>query len=241
MNKTIKNILISLISTILITNIAYGKRGLDWKGEHIKGRVKYFTQTRYNGKEVAGKIQKGNKDCHRDCEQIFFDINGNMLEKVKYKSDGNLDYKLLYKYDTNGNVIEEGSYKPNGDINQKSIFEYDTRGNIIEENKYKSNGRLNYKVTHKYDTRGNKLETNTYLPDGSLYYRFTYKYDTKGNKLEKSKYSSSGHLLDKKAYKYDTKGNKKSQKNTTSQSTKKAIIFTKIFTNTMLTIIKLKN
>ena len=55
-----------------------------------------------------------------------------VILQSSYKKNGDLDFKIKYKYDKDGNITELSSYKKNGDLGFKFKYKYDKDGNQTE-------------------------------------------------------------------------------------------------------------
>ena len=214
-----KNLLFT--STLfLIVNFSFAQTKIenDLTRDGLKGKVSFYSESKYDLVEKFGEIEKGRRG---DKSTYKYDVMGIKIEGKHYIADGSADgsfgRKETYKYDLKGNNIEMNIYNADGSLSSKITFKYDEKGNMIEQNlgmaeaKY---GSLNWKITYKYDEKGNMIEYNNYFADGSLNYKntYTYKYDVKGNKIEYNNYIE--YNIDRPdvslSYesKYDEKGNK---------------------------------
>ena len=204
-----------------------------WEEANLKGKVKSYTESRYNAEDRFGEIQKIEGSLYWK-ESFKYDDKGNLIEMIGYSNytfkyddkgnrmeenyynaDGILSGKVNYNYDDKGNRIEENYYNADGILSGKNTYKYDDKGNQIEGNNYKVDGsgldlhlRLSGKYTYKYDKKGNQIENNKFNADGILFGKYTYRYDDKGNEIEKNDYNADGSLYHKETYKYDDKGNK---------------------------------
>ncbi len=214
MKKPIKNLLVSFLLPVLFIHLAYGteyNKQNDWKEYDLKGKVKSYTKIKYTAKEIAGKIIKDKKLClPNDCESLFFDSNGNLLEKISYNESNQPVFEDYYQYDGNNHKEVERHYI-DGNINREILYHYDTTGNNIQKTEY-LNGKFFTKTTQKYDNNHNQIEQNTYNNDGSLSYRYIYTYHPNNNMIKKSIYKNNGSLESKETYLYDENGNKIEEK-----------------------------
>jgi len=150
-------IFILLLSVLLLNAVDKKKTG--WEENGLKGKVKEYTIIEYKFTEKFGIMEK------EQSSKIIrkYDYKGNVIEKVEYKLDGDLDFKWIFKYDNKGNFIEYAKYNSDGSLDSKHILKYDNKGNRIEEAKYKSDESLDSKRIFKYDNKGNFIEYAKYL------------------------------------------------------------------------------
>jgi len=158
-----------------------------------------------------------------------YDQNGNIVEEVNYRRNGDVLYVNTYKYDSQGNRIEYVKYDGNREkINYKQSFIFDGKGNKLIETGY--NGADHYKNTYKYDGQGNLREINYYVDDkldeqrllrrdgnlteikiydGQGAFKFTLlnRYDNRKNLIEELKNEVNNTTSRKVNYDYDQQAN----------------------------------
>lgn len=122
---------------------------------------------------------------------------------VKTEKGRTKTYKESFeKYDNNGNKVELIEYKSNGDINNHTQFEYNGKGKVIKEKEinplsklpksiveytYTENDRL-FKELH-YDSKNVLKKTIEYIYEGGL-------------KKEKKVTNADGKVIENKTYTY---------------------------------------
>lgn len=170
----------------------------DLKEMNLKGKVKQITESSFFAEDKFGEITK---DGPPNKTIIFFNDNGNIIEKNCYLLDGTtLATKHIYNYDDKKLKKEELVYvyhASKSKLLSKYTFEYD-----VNENRTKS-------YYHYKDITGPDIYSNT-IDKLGIYE--TYKYDDKGNLIEKYNYPNGYHFLEPGPssvdyYKYDDKGN----------------------------------
>lgn len=117
---------------------------------------------------------KGNK-----TSETTYDKNGNPVEIINYRSDGDISSKLLYKYDNKNRRIEYLMYQKEKDAKEV---------------------KLTYKQSFHYNESG--LKTHEVVFDGISGYRITYAYNPDGSNKEIIKYSSANTVAEKWVYTY---------------------------------------
>lgn len=210
--------LLSIATSILImASCTNSEKNNDWKQYNLSGNVKSFKQTVYDAEEKFGEIEKGDISYRNAMnkrvisqndrnKQVIFNQKGNTVEENGYDSDGDLNYKILYKYDKQGNIIEWKQYDTDESLSSKGVPKYDKQGNIVEWKQYDADGNLQYK--RLIDKQGNIIEWNEYDADGNLEYKILYKYDENGNSIEEIANDFSGKSDEYKyEYEFDNKGN----------------------------------
>jgi hypothetical protein len=102
-------------------------------------------------------------------------------------------------YDKNGNIIEVINYKANGDITSVLSYTYDAKGNKTSYSRYKGNkAELTYNQNIRYDARGNKIVESGF--DGVSKFLNNFTYDGNG-KLTEIKYTTDSILTEKRVIK----------------------------------------
>ena len=103
-----KNLLFT--STLfLIVNFSFAQTKIenDLTRVGLKGKVSFFSESKYELVEKFGEIEKGS---FIDKTTYKYDEKGNEIEWNVYNADGSLEFKNTYKYDEKGNEIEENQY-----------------------------------------------------------------------------------------------------------------------------------
>ena len=134
-----KNLLFT--STLfLIVNFSFAQTKIqnDLTRDGLKGKVSFFSESKYDLVEKFGEIEKGS-----------------------------LSDKFTYKYDEKGNMIEVNYYNADESLGDKYTYKYDEKGNKIESIRYNADGSLRFKHTSNYefDAMGNWIK-KTSIPDG---------------------------------------------------------------------------
>ena len=114
-----KNLLFTF-TLFLIVNFSFAQTKIenDLSKYGLKGKVSFFSESKYDLVEKFGKIEKGN-----------------MIERNEYNADGSLSSKQTYKYDVKGNKIEGKHYIADGILSDKYTYkcEFDAMGNWIKK------------------------------------------------------------------------------------------------------------
>jgi hypothetical protein len=121
---------------------------------------------------------KPNPKGHKTTETTY-DKNGNVIEVVNYRSDGDISSRLLYKYN-----------------NQNQRIEY----LMYQKEKEAKELKLSYKQSFHYNESGSK--THEVVFDGIAGYRITYAYNPDGSNKEIVKFSSTNTVAEKWVYSY---------------------------------------
>jgi hypothetical protein len=145
---------------VLLTSVVSTAQDVEVFPRDLMKQNKIKTQTLYEYDYVKGKPEtKGTK-----AKLIEFDINGNNVKEVNYKSDGKIHYIVKFRYDDKGNKIEYvryNAYEMGSEelqVNYKQDIKHDAKGNVVEEMGY--NGVENFKVVYNYNPMGKLAEVN---------------------------------------------------------------------------------
>jgi len=176
---------------------------------NLKGNVKSITERRFNAEEKKGKIVKEEKvKSYNSLTALYFDKEGNIIEKIYYGQGSSIKLKTVYIYDEAGKLIEsEGGYKSGR--TEKSIYKTDEKGNVIEENIFLDSSlvSISYKT---YDECGNMIKEKTLKADGTQESHIVYTYDKKRNIIEYKFLTTDGRNVSstyRYEYKFDSKEN----------------------------------
>ena len=186
-----------------------------------KNSVKGYTV--YNHTFVGGKPKE---DGYKNIKYTF-DNNGNLIEEVQYKSNGNIlllesfqydsrdfntGYKKFdgkknkitaikkYKYDSKGNKIIESGF--DGISKFKNKFEYS--GNKLKSITYGNVNGSNYSATQKriFTYSGNNVTIKVYDGNNKFLFKIEQTVDSRGNIIESKEYKKDGSLKKRFEYKF---------------------------------------
>ena len=175
--------------------------------------------------KVSEDTEKGQKIVQRR-----FDKEGNMIEEINFKSNGEMSTRLTYKYNESGQKTEYINYDvQKEEISYKQKIHYDELGRKIRELgfdgitnfrveydykgttdkleeivKYDKSGMVEERWDYKYD--GNDITIFVYQGKDNLEHKTYKEYDPYNNLIEKSKISPEGKIINTTTYTYDSKG-----------------------------------
>lgn len=216
--------------SIVSCNSDNQNRETDIERLNLNGQVKsYLKKIHRSSNELNDTIETTFKEQHR--ELTLFNKNGNIIEEVSFKKNGERYKKWILVYNSKGDEIEKFEIKYPNDTLKRWLKKYDNSGNKIESiiydhkdsilshtkseyNKFnketesiilKSKPAKNQlvKVSYEYDEDGNEIKTTRYYADKSKTEWFT-KYDSFGNETEWTVYDRKGNLerIDSTSYIY---------------------------------------
>ena len=110
-----------------------------------------------------------------------FDINGNMIEDIRF-SKGKEFHSELYYYNENNNLVKKTEIEQNKLVNLE-IYTYNQINNKLTSEKYNGDTILQYKEFYSYDEKNNLIGENIIYND-SEYIKNIYKYDENNNRTE---------------------------------------------------------
>ncbi|SDI66033.1 hypothetical protein [Winogradskyella thalassocola] len=241
----IRNLFIIFLLFSIVSCISDNqKRKTDVDRLQLNGKVKSYLETiRRSSNELNDTIKTTFKEQHR--ELILFDKNGNIIEKVSFKKNGERYKKWISVYNDKGDEIEKLEIKYPNDTLKRWTAKYDNTGNKIESLIYDSKdsilshtkstyNELNketeliilkskkvknqlVKVGYEYDKYDNEVKTTRIYADKSKTEWFT-KYDSFGNETEWTVYDRMGNLerKDTTNYTYYNNNNIKEEKSYSS-------------------------
>lgn len=122
-------------------------------------------------------------------EKYKYDIDGNILEEIRWRKDFMGFVQYNYEYNQNRHKIE-ATFGPEGDeIKMRVTYAYNSSGNMVEDNQYLSAEKLFCTNTYNYDDFENVTEMNAIHANGlKLIFAFHYIYDEQGNWIQKIEY-----------------------------------------------------
>jgi hypothetical protein len=173
----------------------------DWRGEHLKGRVKAYTDSIY---DLTGSVANPGKGVLNRTITEYFYNNGLLMLKitgrVKGREVSNSEDSSVYQYDKSGNVSEreETGHVLSGAVkfnwNRVEKYKYDEKSDLIEIAESKVKDSVVAKGSHiyyKYDERHNRIEQKFYDDKGRPFGDH-YEYDGNNILVEATTFSADG-------------------------------------------------
>jgi hypothetical protein len=182
----------------LIDNSLIDSRNMYNEKDELTGKVVYKYMS--SGLLERREMFFGNE---KTFDEIY-EYENNILKKMKYiATDGTLLNYTIYNSDKLGNITEEVKYKPDGDIDFKYEYVYDASGKCIEERIILSEKSFT-SITYSYDEGRNITEKLTKDNNGKILSFNKYSYqngllaeeinDSKESKVRKT-YSYRNNLI----------------------------------------------
>lgn len=218
-------VIVCLFICIKVPGFSQGIEILD-RDRVSKNRVR--SQTLFEYDYVGGKKESKGMKARVDS----FDIQGNRVAQINYRSGGTVHYIMSFKYDVLGNKTEFAKYSPGDDskikLNYKQSIKFDSKGNKLFETGF--NGIDSFKMVYNYNKFGKLAEVNFFLQrkldekrifthsgnsadlkilDGKSKIKFTQKnlYSQSGKILEETQIEPDNTVSRKIIYTYDKKDN----------------------------------
>ena len=133
----------------------FGKHQFTVFNQYDKSKQLIETKIFSKNKLSSQTLIQINKNNEKNVEEIFFNISGEIEEKINSQFDktGNLIKKI--RVDRNG--IEMANVK----------FQYDGFGNAVKESHYYPDGDIEYEISSKYelDKNGNWIKKTDYIDE----------------------------------------------------------------------------
>lgn len=133
--------------------------------------------------------------------EIFYDSNGNEVERLNYNTDGELEERINTIV-VNGLATEE-QIEVNGDLSERVARTYDEKGKVLTETRYYQEGGTDI-ATYQYD--GEHLVMRLVVDsDGEEGEKAVWKFD--GDKLiHEVRYDTFGKIEVERVHDYDETG-----------------------------------
>jgi len=130
--------------------------------------------------------------------KYFYDDNYKLIEKRRINNQGNLDWKIVYKYIDN-NLIDIDLQNWDKALNRKIIYDYEN-GVVKEKKLLGQNDDILLKMELIHDTKNNLLDQKLLNNKNELIFRFVFRY-LDNLITEKTEYDNINEP--KKMHKYD--------------------------------------
>lgn len=199
----------------------------DLQKANLKGNVKSIREYTLVTKEQKNDTAKSGGDIY-----TFFDVNGNLLERIFYEEDGKLNSKIKFFYN-NGIEIDSifnadnnltGHSKTEYDDGLKKsfvsstilrnilqptyneVFKYDNKKNLIEKISFDNQNRQISKTNFKYDERNRLIEERWFNSKNILEWYSKDSNDIMGNRVKSTVFDKDNNVTNTTQYFYDKKG-----------------------------------
>ncbi len=137
-------------------------------------------------------------------EDISFDINGNMLERISYDEGGQVYQKLEQQFNAKNQLIESAMFMGSGDW-QKTYYEFDENGKTLGETTRFSSDTLVKKRVQRNAFYEEIIQTD----EEDIVERREYRsYDDKGQLIKETIYEGQSEIIREATYIYDIYGRK---------------------------------
>lgn len=135
---------------------------------------------------------------------VYINDDTGTLKRYTYsKKDSTGSYTC--EYDLNGNIIKEMAYKSDGSIIIAKVYEYTEENNVSLLTAYDDKGNIKYWIRYAYDSSGNRINWTMYGDAGQVLPKKDTQYDENGNKTKETLYNDAGIIQDEREY--DKNGN----------------------------------
>jgi len=169
--------------------IKYNKSGkknqlLDYRNDGSLCIKKYY---QYENKQCIENSTTYNPDKTIFQEKVIYkyDVNNNLIEKVRYYPIERLFQRIFYKYNDKNKLIESLIYsyeETPGKVKWKYYYKYDKNNKLIQELGLHSDNTFAYKVNYIYNKEGQLKEKIFFLNDHKNYrFKEIYKYNKDKN------------------------------------------------------------
>lgn len=204
MEKAIKYTvgIVLLISSLISSSIFAQNHELH--DEKLVGKVK--TLTRYTYQSMSGNT-KISPDYLTSTSVQKYNEDGRIMEFIRYRRTGSIEYIDSYIYNARGLLISDQSvnhYEPNDSRKEEMV--YDTAGNEIEIRIYDASNDQKSLSRFKYEGK-NVIEEDIYNGQTQTpSIRILYTYDAKGHNIAFKLYKEKDSLEVSNSYFFDSKG-----------------------------------
>lgn len=83
-----------------------------------------------------------------------YDVNGNVIEEVKYEKDKSIKKKIVSTYNSDNNKLTETEFDKDGKLVQKFVYEYDGKFRVSRK-EYNEKDKLVSWKTYTYELKEN--------------------------------------------------------------------------------------
>ncbi len=137
-------------------------------------------------------------------EEIKYDSEGSVFERIKSDENGNLIDRVLFEKANDSKVLLEKEFGSDGELKNVTTISFNEKGKELSSYQSTPEGKLITGIETSYDDKGNVIER-----DYKDFYAKTvrYEYDENNRMITQELFDGSGLLLRKNIYEYDESGN----------------------------------
>lgn len=137
-------------------------------------------------------------------EDIKYDSEGSVIERIKSDETGNLIDRVLFEKANDNKVVLEKEFGSDGELKNVTTISFNEKGKELSSYQSTPEGKLITGVETTYDDRGNVVERH-YKDFYTKSVR--YEYDENDRMITQELSDGTGLLLRKNIYEYDESGN----------------------------------
>lgn len=184
--------------------IDYNSQGEKIRENRFNGSEHRVIDYQYNSDGKRSKIIKKDRGGNL-VQRRLFSYDGNVVNIRVLDGSGELTSRIVNKYDNNGNLIEHLEFKPNGQRIKKISYTFDDKNNKIEETKYQK-GNFIYCKEFTYNDNDQLVEIQKEQPRDEIRISKIFEYNNEGQLSKEMWYDSMADKYSHKKYEYDDRG-----------------------------------
>ncbi|MCB2218827.1 MAG: hypothetical protein KQI35_00425 [Bacteroidetes bacterium] len=168
-----------------------------------KAKTKSVTIHKYDIYYPNGPENPPSQTGHKASE-TFYNEEGNIIEELKFRPNGQLDEKYVASYDTRGNLLEEKSYLDDPEPADHKSYERDENGKLIRMFRHYIDGSKDT-INITYDNQNHPVRKETidsYDEVESIEER-----SYQGDNMTKRKITEYDEVVLEESLEYDQDGN----------------------------------
>jgi hypothetical protein len=224
-----KRILVFFVGATLFLN-HISSQEIDIFSKEVVQKYRIRTVTLFEYDYVNGKPEARGVKAQLDS----FDMQGQKVQQINYREDGNVMSIASFKYDSRGNKVEIIKYSSDDKDKSKLVLnyslavKYDSKGNKMLETGF--NGVEDFKNVYNYNREGKLAEVNFFIRKrldekrvvvstddqstnmkildgfGSQKYMLRYRYNQEGKVTEETRIENDNTVSQRILYTYDKNG-----------------------------------
>lgn len=163
------------------------------------------TSYEYNDKnQITGIIEFDEEGIFISREDVLYDTEGSVVERVKTDEEGNLLERLIFEKVPDTKIILEKEFNAEGELKAVTTVTFDDNGKELSSYQSSPEGKFITGLETVYDEKGNIIERQY----KDFYSKIVkYEYDENNRMITQELFDASGLLLRKNIYEYDEEGN----------------------------------
>ena len=158
---------------------------IEKRTEDSDGELEHAETWKYEGENLVENVSKDADGSIIESSKYKYDDAGNITEEIRYTSEKDKEYKILYDHIIKDKTPDTTVYNTEGKIVQRSRHTYDEKQRLIKEvTETVSVGVQKFTTENSYDEQDNVIEIKVVDKNENLISKMLYKFNNHNLPIE---------------------------------------------------------